>query len=160
MNTPLIKYEAPAVVQHAHLEFQTLGHFTRALKEAIRTELTIDDPPRRLATVRFVMSSLQQYVERLFAMEEHDGYFAELAGTRPELVNRIKRLGDEHNALRKSLRQIVTRLDLLPAEDVAAFESICKEIVVVIGNLDQHTHAEIQLLEDAYMQDTGGEGGT
>ena len=158
-NTQATEVCTPAISQQTQLEFTTLGHVKNAVKEVINADVVGDDPGRKLARVRFVTSSLRRHVERLFALEEHDGYMTDLAESCPHLLPKITRLRNEHDTLCESLRQIVTRLELLVPNDTPAFDALCKELLELITRLDRHTRVETELLEDAYLRDVGGEGG-
>jgi hemerythrin-like domain-containing protein len=160
MNSERSNVDVPAIVQQTQLELEMLAHIKRALKGSIQASVVGDDSSRKLANVRFVTSSLQRYVERAFAMEEHDGYMIELRATHPHLLHKLNRLSDEHDHLRSSLRRIVPRLDLLPPDDLPALENLCRELSAFVAELDRHVHTEVQLLEEAYLQDIGGESGT
>ncbi len=147
------------VVEQAEREFQLLDAIARELVSIIQPDGSANNRSDILEKVRIGTASLLRHVERVFAIEEEDGYMVSLAETHPELLHRIDRLRNEHEALRDSLEKVVTSLQSVPDNDEFAPQTIYTMLLEILQRLDRHTHAESQLLEDAYLQDTGGEGG-
>jgi hypothetical protein len=145
------------VAQHAQLELETLGHIKSALSNAIAADFGEADLGRKLANVRFVAGSFQRYVERLFALEEHDGYMRPLVDSHPHLQRQIEELCTDHRKIRERFREIVVRLESLSAADASDFHQSCDDIAKLISKVDAHTKAETGLLQSAYNWDIGGE---
>lgn len=153
-DSPVVPDE---IAQHAQLELETLGHIKSALANAVAADYPDRQLGRKLANVRFVVGSFQRYVERLFAVEEHDGYMPALAESRPHLRRQIEELRADHHNIRERIRAIVVRLESLSAADVDDFGRLCDDVSKLIRKVDSHTQAEIALLVDVYNLDIGGE---
>lgn len=148
--------DAEGIVQHARLEYETLNHIKSALAGAVRADISEDELARKLANVRFTIASFQRFVERLFTLEEHDGYMLSLAESRPHLEHQIDEFRREHDSLRQQLRKAVVKLDSLSGKDAIEFGHLCEEILALIAKIDAHNHAETRMLQDAYNIDFGG----
>ena len=78
----------------------------------------------------------------------------------PKYSQQVKQLQSEHVSLRNRLTQISTRLDRMQPDDLTTFNAICEELRFVIQSLDDHIEREKEILQLAFNQDVGGEGGS
>ena len=148
------------ILQQTELEHQYLRHVKDALRGAIAWDVSgEDDLARKLSSMRFVAQSFQRYLERLFALEEHDGYMAVITETHPHLTSKLDTLRSQHEAYREAIRQIMPRLELIAPDEREAFDAICRELLTSVDRVAKHNQEETRLLQDAFCQDTGGEGG-
>ena len=145
--------------QQSKSDFVALNAIEIALQGTLETH-AVGSLPRKLASVRFATSSLQNCAERLFAWEERTGFMADVAEQHPHLTRKIKRLRREQLTLRQSFRRIIAQLESLAPNDAPAFDALCQKLSTLIDRLDCQMRSEEELLEDAYLQDTGGEGGS
>ena len=74
------------LIQQTKVESQALEHITRALEVMIGWAVDGDGYGRKLSSVRFFTVQYQQHLERLFALEEIDGYMESVSRFNPELI--------------------------------------------------------------------------
>jgi len=145
------------LIQQTKVESQALEHITRALEVMIGWEVDGGGYGRKLSSVRFFTVQYQQHLERLFALEEIDGYMESVSRFNPELTNEIDELKCDHEQLRAAVRKIVVRLDLASPTNPAAFDATCFEVRRTINEILEHLRREQDLLVEAFQRDTGGE---
>ena len=145
------------LIQQTKVESQALEHITRALEVMIGWAVDSGGYNRKLASVRFFTVQFQQHLERLFALEEIDGYMESVSRFNPELTNRIDDLKRDHDQLRAAVRKIVVRLDLASSTNLPEFDATCFEIRTTINQVLEHLRREQDLLVEAFNRDRGGE---
>ena len=145
------------LIQQTKVESQALEHVTRALEAMIGWAVDGDGFSRKLSSVRFFTVQYQQHLERLFALEEIDGYMENISRFNPELANQINELKRDHEQLRAAVRKIVVRLDLASPVNLAEFDATCFEVRRTINEILEHLRREQELLVEAFQRDTGGE---
>jgi hypothetical protein len=145
------------LIQQTKVESQALEHITRALEVMIGWAVDGDGFSRKLSSVRFFTVQYQQHLERLFALEEIDGYMESVSRFNPELTSQIDDLKREHEQLRAAVRRIVVRLDLASPTQLAEFDVTCEELRNFINWALEHLRRERELLVEAFHRDTGGE---
>jgi hemerythrin-like domain-containing protein len=146
------------VIEQTKVESQTLEYVTQALEVALAWFIDGNDVSRKLSTVRFLTESYQRHIERLFALEELDGYMDSVALLNPELTLRVADLKAEHEQFREAIRTALLQLDHAPTTDPKNFNAICTELGTVINQVLKHIRQENDLLVESVQQDTGGEG--
>ena len=145
------------LIQQTLVESQALEHITRALEVMIGWAIDGGGYGRKLSSVRFFTVQYQQHLERLFALEEIDGYMESVSRVKPELTGQIDSLKREHELLRAAVRKIVVRLDLATSTNLAEFDATCFELRTTINDVLEHLRLEQELLVEAFQRDTGGE---
>jgi len=146
------------LIQQTKVESQALEHITRALEVMIGWAVDSGGYARKLSSVRFFTVLYQQHLERLFALEEVDGYMESVSRFNPELAREIDDLKRDHEQLRAAVRRIVVRLDLTSATNLAEFDATCFEVRATINKVLEHLRREQDLLVEAFNLDSGGEG--
>ena len=145
------------LIQQTKVESQALEHVTRALEVMIGWAVDGDGFSRKLSSVRFFTVQYQQHLERLFALEEIDGYMESVSRFNPELSTQIDDLKRDHEQLRAAVRKIVVRLDLASSTNLPEFDATCFELRTTINDVLEHLRLEQELLVEAFQRDTGGE---
>jgi hypothetical protein len=145
------------LIQQTKVESQALEHTTRALEEAIKWAVDGTDFFRKLSSVRFFTELYQRHLERLFALEEIDGYMDGIARLNPELTNQVDDLHQQHEQFRAAIRKIVVRLDLAAPNHLDEIDSTCVELRNTINDILEHLRRERELLVESCQRDTGGE---
>ena len=153
-----IQMNQELLIQQTKVESQALEHVTQALEVMIGWAVDGDGFARKLSSVRFFAVQYQQHLERLFALEEIDGYMESICRFNPELADQVDELKQDHEQLRAEVRRIVVRLDLATPENLAEFDATCFEIRTTINQVLEHLRREQDLLVEAFNRDTGGEG--
>jgi hypothetical protein len=143
--------------EQTKVESQALEHTTRALEEAIKWAVDGSDFFRKLSSVRFFTELYQRHLERLFALEEIDGYMDGIARLNPELIHQVDDLHQQHEQFRAAVRKIVVRLDLAAPNHVEEIEATCVELRKTINEILEHLRRERELLVESVQRDTGGE---
>jgi hypothetical protein len=146
------------MIQQTKVESQALEHVTRALEVTLGWSVEGDGFSRKLSTVRFFTEMYQRHLERLFALEEIDGYMESTTRLNPELANQVEHLELEHNRIRAAVRRSVVRIDLASTHKPAEFEKTCEKLRTTINQVLEHLRRERELLVESFNRDTGGEG--
>jgi hypothetical protein len=146
------------LIQQTRVESQALEHVTRALEAILNWTVAEEGFPRKLSSVRFFTELYQRHLERLFALEEIDGYMESVSRLNPELASQVDVLRKEHEPFRAALRESVLRLDLALPTQVVDFERTCAVLQDTMSQVLEHLHRESGLLIESFDRDTGGEG--
>ena len=145
------------LIQQTKVESQALEHITRALEVMIGWCVDGDGYCRKLSSVRFFAGLYQRHLERLFALEEIDGYMESISRLKPELTSQVDVLKREHERFRAAVRKSVVRLDLASPTQLAEFDATCVELRKTINQILEHLRREQELLVESFDRDTGGE---
>jgi hypothetical protein len=145
------------LIQQTKVESQALEHITRALEVMVGWGVDGGGYARKLSSVRFFTVLYQQHLERLFALEEIDGYMDSVSRFNPELAAQVDDLKQDHEQLRAAVRRIVVRLDLASPTNVPEFDATCFELRTTINQVLEHLRREQDLLVEAFNRDSGGE---
>src|SRR5450432_4119227 len=95
-STSTVSIKQALVIQQTKVESQALEHITQAVEVALAWVVEGDDVSRKLSSVRFFAEMYQRHLERLFALEEVDGYMDDVTELSPELTNQVDQLKPEH----------------------------------------------------------------
>jgi hypothetical protein len=145
------------LIQQTKVESQALEHVTQALEVMIGWAVDGGGYDRKLSSVRFFTMLYQQHLERLFALEEIDGYMGSISRFNPQLTSQVDDLKRDHELLRAAIRKIVVRLDLASPTNLSEFDATCFELRTTINQVLEHLRREQDLLVEAFNRDTGGE---
>lgn len=144
--------------QQMLIEHQTLKH----VMEALRTVLNWHPPeagmPRKLNSLRFITGSLQRHLQHMLSLEEEDGYMTHIVASNPQLAPQVDALRRQHDEFRESVQQIVAGLEKTPTSGPQQISADCECLVVLLEKLDKHSLEEIDLVQEAFLRDEGGEG--
>jgi hypothetical protein len=154
----LITMNPELLIQQTKVESQALEHVTRALEVMLGWNVEGDGFARKLSSVRFFTELYQRHLERLFALEEIDGYMESISQLNPELADQVDRLKLEHEQFRAAVRKTVVRVDLASANDLANFDATCDGLRKTINEVLEHLRRESELLVESFNRDTGGQG--
>ncbi len=146
------------VEQQMQVEHGLLHHLIGGLRAAAAWEVPGPDATRKLSTLRFVAGSFQRHLERLQALEEHDGYLGLVRAASPRLVRAADALRAEHERFRSEARRLAQRLERLPGTDPAALGPVCADLLALLAQVEGHSEREMALVHEAFGQDEGGEG--
>jgi hypothetical protein len=144
------------LLQQTKVESQVLEHVSRALESALGWVVEGKDFSRKLSSVRFITELYQRHLERLFALEEIDGYMENVGDLNPELTSQVDNLKQEHEQFRAAVRKIVVRLD--SSLNRPDFDSTCAKLRQTINQVLEHLRRENELLFVSVQRDIGGEG--
>jgi len=144
------------IAKQTEVENGLLNLLIEGLRSTIAWRVEGNDFSRKLSTLRFIVRSFQGHLERLFALEEYDGYM--------DLVNkraaRLSRTADalklEHDQFRIGIRRIAQGLERISPMDQVNFAARCDELLALLERLCEHGKQEIDLIQEAFEQDRGG----
>lgn len=139
-------------------EHELVGHITAALRDMVRAPRYAAGSLRRRSRVLFGLQALQRHLERLLRMEEAGGYLHAMAADKPNLSHRIDRLQDDHQSLRRRVKELVPAVHQLKETEPQQLDEVCSEIDSLLHDVEKHDHAEIKLLQDLMLEEEGGEG--
>jgi hypothetical protein len=144
------------ISQQTQVEHTMLKHLMEGLRVTMSWQVDGDDASRKLSTLRFMVGSFQRHLERLLALEEHDGYMDLAMSGNPQLGRATDSLRAQHQSFRNEATRLLQRLERMSNTDVAGLEETCKELLVLLRKLDEHSRKEIALLQEAFGRDDGG----
>lgn len=145
-------------INAAWMEHQILDHIKQALRVTLDWKVPSVGAQQKLSSMHFTLKSFQRHLERLMSMEEENGYLRLVAEKKPNLSTRVERLEAEHQSFREAIDHLLPEMENLSTYDTDYFAEICRQIYSLLDHVDQHDHAEIELLNDAFLCDEGGEG--
>ena len=146
------------IARQTLIEQQMLTHITQAIRTTLAWSPVERDCARKLSSLRFVTASLERHLDRLMNLEERDGYMAAALESCPNLSCKIDSLKREHVQFSDTLHRILPGLAQASATDRERLDAICAELGTLLGQLDEHTRREGDLLQEALLRDEGGEG--
>lgn len=146
------------LIQQTKMESQALAHVTRALEAMLSWTVEGEGYARKLSSVRFFTELYQRHLERLFALEEIDGYMKGLCRLKPELTGQVDHLKQEHEQFRAAVRNSVVRIDLASPTQLAEFDATCTQLRTTINQVLEHLRREDELFVESFNLDIGGEG--
>ena len=81
------------------------------LRSTLAWKVHSNDFSRKLSTLRFIVRSFQGHLDRLFALEEYDGYMDLVNKRSPRLSRTVDALKQEHDEFRSAIRRISLGLE-------------------------------------------------
>jgi hemerythrin-like domain-containing protein len=150
--------EHHALTQQVLAEHQTLAFIISALRSTMGWKFAGSDLSRKLASSLFVGQSFQRHLKRLLSLEEEEGYMDVVTTTHPELHEEVEKLRHEHDDFRRDLPRLLNRLRRVSSTDHEAFAKISLDIEALLDRLEAHRTKETDLIQQALLQDEGGEG--
>ena len=145
------------IIAQTKAESRALEHVTRALEIMLGWSVAGDGYTRKLSSVRFFTELYQRHLERLFALEEVDGFMENIVRLRPELANLVNGLKKEHEEIRADIRKSLVRIDLASPQQLTQFDETCGQLRRTINRVLDHLREESDLLVQTFTQETGGE---
>lgn len=147
-----------SITEQMAVEHKMLKSIVDGLRQAIALKPEGDTFARKLHTIHFIALSLQRHLDHLLTLEECDGYMDAVVHHCPQLGRRVDALRQEHDQFRKASRQVLHRLESVAPTDQATFRNVCDETLALLNKLDDHTRKEVDLVQEAFGRDGGGEG--
>lgn len=142
----------------AWMEHQILDHVKQALRVTLDWKVPTVGVPRKLSSVQFTLRSFQRHLERMMNLEEQDGYMVFVAEKKPNMSIRVDQLARDHGRFRESIQRLVPAIESLCEYQHEGFEDICREINDLLDSVDRHDEEEVELLQETFLCDEGGEG--
>jgi len=146
------------ITEQMVVEHEMLKHIIEGLRLAIAVKPEGGDFSRKLHSVHFIALSLQRHLEHMLTLEECDGYMDAVVNLRSQLVRQVDALRQEHDQFRKASHRVLHRLENVSPTDQSSFRTVCDELLAFLESLDRHTRKEVNLVQEAFARDGGGEG--
>jgi DNA anti-recombination protein RmuC len=146
-------------VSQCQIEWQIVQHVKAALRLTLDWEVGEVGMPSKLSSVRFTSQSFRRHLERLISLEEEGGYLTQVREQKPHLAARIAALREEHQHFRAELARLVAELERMTGESPDDFQRACFEFGQLLDQVDDHDVNEADLIQGAWWEDEGGEGG-
>jgi chromosome segregation ATPase len=143
-----------SINQQLRIEQGLLQHIVDALVTTLDWDVLQEGMSRKLSTLRFLVQALQRHMHRLWAIHEFDGYMFYVLSKLPELKPQIDALKEEHEQIRHRVEDVASRLE----RAMGATEDVDVELSAILQQFEACKARETQLIQEAFMQDTGGEG--
>lgn len=147
--------ELRPILNQSRVESQMLSLAQQGLTAALDWQTEGGTFTRKLSTLRFAAQTYQDHLERVLALEEHDGYMDVVLEECPHYDGKVNALRQEHDDFRQSLSGIVAKLDRLLPTDLNGLEEIRKEIQNLLAKIRSHSERETSLLQDSVLTDFG-----
>jgi hemerythrin-like domain-containing protein len=147
------------IAKQAAIEHEMLKHIAAALRATMQWEPTGDDISRKLGSLRFISQSFRRHLDHVMALEEFDGYMNVVTESYPEYTERTEKLRCDHDRFRVTLGRISYRLERISPADVAGFQETCASLAKLLEEINDHNQRETELIQEAFFDDVGGEGG-
>ena len=147
-----------SITEQMVVEHEMLKSIVEGLRQAIGLKPERDSFARKLHTIHFLALSLQRHLDHLLTLEECDGYMEAVVSLSPQLGRQVDALRQEHDQFRKASRQVVHGLETVAPTDQTTFRNVCDEALALLEKLDDHTRKEVDLVQEAFDRDSGGEG--
>ena len=147
-----------SITEQMVVEHEMLKSIVGGLRQAIGLKPERDTFARKLHTVHFIAQSLQRHLDHLLTLEECDGYMDAVVSLCPQLGRQVDALRQEHDQFRKASLQILHGLETVAPTDQTTFRNVCDEALALLQKLDDHTRKEVDLVQEAFDRDSGGEG--
>jgi len=146
-----------AISDQVLAEHELLMHVTNGMRIILGWKAKDYDLSRQLSSLRFTTGSFQRHLERLMALEEYDGYMDVVMKKRPQLAKEVEALRREHDEFRRSLHNLVHRLEHISPTDHATYSAASEELLALLEKVDKHTAKETDLLQEAFLRDEGAQ---
>jgi len=147
-----------SITEQMVVEHELLKSILDGLRQAIGLQPEGDTFARKLHTIHFLALSLQRHLDHLLTLEECDGYMDAVVNLCPQLGSQVDALRQEHDQFRKASRQVLHDLEAVAPTDQRTFRNVCDEALSLLNKLDDHTRKEVELVQEAFVRDSGGEG--
>ncbi len=142
----------------ACMEHQILDHVKQALRVTLDWKVPSVGISRKLSSVQFTLRSFLRHLERMMNLEEQDGYMVLVAEIKPNMSFRVERLAQDHERFRESIQRLLPEIESLCEHQNEEFEGACRQIYELLDSVDRHDEEEVELLQETFLFDEGGEG--
>lgn len=151
--------ELDEIAKQAAIEHEMLKHIAAALRATMQWELAGNDVSRKLGSLRFISQSFQRHLDHVMTLEEYDGYMNVVIESYPQYTERTEKLRCDHDHFREAIGRINYRLEQLSPTDLSAFQENCSKLNKLLEEINDHNQRETELIQEAFLEDVGGEGG-
>ncbi len=145
------------IAQQTIVEHEVLDHVMASLRSIVDWQVANTGAARKISSLCFVAQALQRHLVRLMDLEEHDGYMSMVTSANPALTETVGALCAEHETFRSEIDQVVSRLERLAPDESTLLDNISEQLLSLLDDVNHHGGEEIRLIQQALLQDEGGE---
>ncbi|MCA9211980.1 MAG: hypothetical protein KDB27_02860 [Planctomycetales bacterium] len=138
------------------VEHTMINHAQDALITAMEWQTSGNTFTRKLSSIRFAWHILALHLDRIFAIEECDGYMTFVSERSPHQTEKILQLELEHDEFRDEMKSISATLERLLPTDHNALQTVVQRIKAMLQRFTNHSRHEIALIQAALNDDLGG----
>lgn len=140
-----------AWLREEHLQVEALADRLRQTVAVVpRTEM-----PVWLDELRERLSHFRAHLIKHMAMEEEDGYMAEVLERRPSLASRVTLLQHQHRQIRRLLDDLHQLLEDMTADQLLLAQDCGRRIDSLLDTIQRHEDAENDLVQFVFTEDLG-----
>ena len=143
------------ILNQTRVEQQMLSNVKEGLLVTLDWQTKGNTFTRKLSSLRFAARTYQEQLERALALEEHDGYMDFVLESCPHLSENVARLRAEHDEIRGSMTETMTKLERLMPNDHVGLKDLRQCMLDLLGKCDDHNRRETKLMQDALLIDDG-----
>jgi hemerythrin-like domain-containing protein len=146
------------IAEQLVVEHEMLKYIIDGLRLAIGLNPEGGTFSRKLHTIHFIALSLQRHLDHMLTLEECDGYMDAVVNLSPQLNRQVGALRQEHEQFREASHRVLHRLEKVAPNDQTTFRNVCDEVLALLKKLEEHTRKEVELVQETFGRDGGGEG--
>ena len=142
-------------LQRWQSEWDSVDSVLDGLRTSVPAEPDEADFGRQATHARFVVETVHQLLIKMFDKEESE-HQSELL-RHPEFQHRVAELRNEHQEIRSELARLGKQLEQTCGGTSAIANEVRGDVGRLVDKIKLHMHNEIQLIQDGWESDTGGE---
>lgn len=145
------------IAQQTVVEHEVLGHIMASLRSIVEWQVAETGVSRKLSSLSFVTQAFQRHFARLMKLEEQDGYMCMVTAENPALSETVDELRCDHEKFRHEIECYNSQLETIASDECDQLDRISADLLSLLREVDRHGSREIQLIQQALLQDEGGE---
>lgn len=146
------------IARQLEVELGILLAIERSLRLALQWMTRDRGNFHKLSTLRFAARSFERHLVRTRVLADHGGYRQLIGDKSPHLTNQVSKLRDQCEKLQAEFEEIILQLEYVSPDDKASFDRICDSLGSYLDNLEAIGQEEMDLLQQSFIQELGGEG--
>jgi hypothetical protein len=139
------------ISQQTLLEHEVVARLTEALRTAVGWNQH-GDLSRKLSSVEYLTQSFERHVERMFELEEHDGYIDHVEQSLPQFAAQVAGFRNEHAAFRRQIAELLGQLAHSASMSSEEADLLLGRMQVLLDDIDNHNKREMNLLEEILVE--------
>lgn len=140
-----------AWLREEHLQVEALAD---RLRQTVAVVPRVETPVW-LNELRGRLGHFRAHLIKHMAMEEEDGYMAEVLERRPSLAPRVTRLQYQHRQVRRMLDDLQQLLEDMKADQLLLAQDCGRRIDSLLDTIQRHEDAENDLVQFVFTADLG-----
>jgi hypothetical protein len=138
------------ISQQMLLEHEVLARLSDALRTAVGWNQH-GDQAHKLSSVRFLAESFERHLERMFELEEHEGYMEVVEASFPQFRPRVADFRRQHGEFRRRIGELLGHLAQNESLTSPETELLFGDLSSLLDQIDRHNKQEMGLLEEVIL---------